>query len=63
MATEICKLLQNAIRSEIEAQQEYKKVEANIDKTDKWKIREIKSEENIHEQELKVISKRLKCDV
>ena len=61
MATELCKLLQNAIRSEIEAQQEYKKVELNIDKIDKWKIREIKSEENVHEQELKVIAKRLKC--
>lgn len=57
----ICTLLKNAIQDEIEAQKFYDKVIASIDKTDKYKIKEIQSEENIHMQELKAIAKRLNC--
>jgi len=51
-------MLKDAILDEKEAADFYKKLEVVVSKTDRWKIDEIKNEENTHREELQQIIKR-----
>ena len=53
-----CQMLKDAILDEKEAADFYKKLEVVVSKTDRWKIDEIKNEENTHREELQQIIKR-----
>ena len=51
-------MLKDAIIDEKEASEFYKKLEAVVSRIDRWKIDEIKNEENTHREELQQIIKR-----
>lgn len=59
---DICKMLTNAIKDEQDAQIFYKRLEEAVDKANRWKIKEIRTEENMHMQELTAIANRLRCN-
>lgn len=61
--TDICKIFSAMISDEKQADKEYSKLENAVHKEDKWKIRQIKSEEKTHKEELIAMANRYKCNV
>lgn len=58
MVQNTCSLLKDAIIEEKEASDFYNKLSTLVNKTDSWKIQEIKKEEITHREELQQILKR-----
>ncbi len=58
MTMNTCNLLKDAIVEEKEASDFYNMLGKEVNKTDKWKIDEIKKEEVTHKEELQQILKR-----